>query len=331
MAFTQGRYGVEFSRIETETHHLRTLVCVSLGIVGVAFACYKITRWRAQRKEPPPPRTVLALPLPDPATNTVLPVASAPVVARPLGVATNPTRSEILTAPVPAPRREVVLPPPQPAPTVPPAVRPLVRELQETEAARPQQDQILIRRYAEAERQGNVRNAIDALKKLYDRPSMADQSDPLMRRLGDLNLQMLFSGKQTPWTKTVTVRRGDGRERLAREHRTTTAALVKLNPTVKWEKLKPGDLVTVLEFPNAVLVIRKQTGAADLSLRNEKFFRRYYLTAAKDAKCTSYAVQAEAGCTLHARFKELGVKLSPVDRAELEMFLGPGSRIVVQE
>ena len=105
---------------------------------------------------------------------------------------------------------------------------------------------------------------------------------------------------------------------------------MKLNPTLKWEKIRPGDSITVLDYPNAVLVIHKQTGAADLSLR-EKFFRRYYLSTAKSARCDVYPVGSEAKTTLHARFRELGVRLAAADRAELEMFLAPGSRITVSE
>ena len=327
MSFSRGKYGVEYHRSETETHRLRGFVILALVLTGICFASYRITRWwRSRPAEPPSSPHVVPTPPPRPpkpvATTVTKPETPPP--ATPISPA--PPAIPVTTTPV-----QPVLPPPRPIPTVPPTVRPLVQELLESESARPQADQILIRRYAEAERQGNVRNAIDTITKLFDRPSMADQSNALKRRLGDLNLQMLLSGKSTPWTKTVTVRRGDGRERIAREHRTTTAALIKLNPKTKWEKLRPGDTVTVLEFPNAILVIHKQTNTADLSLRGGKFFRRYDISISKTAVCDIYPITPETGATLHARYRELGVKLSPSDRAELEMFLGPGSRITVTE
>lgn len=318
MAFSRGKYGVEYPRSEAETHHLRGFVVLALVLIGVSFASYRISRWwRSRDNVTPSTPTHVAVTPPRP------PEPVAPPVAKP---DTPPAVS-----PTPVQRPQPVLPPPKPIPTVPPTVRPLVQELLESESARPQVDQILIRRYAEAERQGNVRNAIDTIKKLYDRPSMADQSDALKRRLGDLNLQMLLSGKATPWTKTVTVRRGDGQERIAREHRTTTAALIKLNPKMKWERLRPGDTVNVLDFPNAVLVIHKQSSTADLALRNEKFFRRYDISISKAAACDIYPITPETGATLHARYRELGIKLAIADRAELEMFLGPGARIAVTE
>ena len=317
MAFSRGKYGVEYHRSETETHRLRGFVILALVLIGISFASYRVSRWWRNRKvtSPAPTHVVMTPPSPtEPETPPVAKPDKAPAVS-----------------PTPVQPPQPVLPPPKPVPTVPPTVRPLVQELLESESARPQADQILIRRYAEAERQGNVRNAIDTIKKLYDRPSMADQSDALKRRLGDLNLQMLLSGKATPWTKFVTVRRGDGQERIAREHRTTTAALIKLNPKLKWEKLHPGDTVNVLDFPNAVLVVHKQSNTADLSLRNEKFFRRYDISISKTAVCDIYPITPETGATLHARYRELGVKLSTSDRAELEMFLGPGARIAVTE
>lgn len=318
MAFSRGKYGVEYHRSETETHHLRGFVILALVLIGVSFASYRISRWwRSRNNVTPSMPTHVAVTPPRPPEPTTPPAAKPD---------TPPAVSSTSTKP-PQP----VLPPPKPIPTVPPTVRPLVQELLESESARPQVDQILIRRYAEAERQGNVRNAIDTIKKLYDRPSMADQSDALKRRLGDLNLQMLLSGKATPWTKFVTVRRGDGQERIAREHRTTTAALIKLNPKLKWERLRPGDTVNVLDFPNAVLVIHKQSNTADLSLRNEKFFRRYDISISKTAACDIYPITPETGATLHARYRELGIKLATADRNELEMFLGPGARIAVTE
>lgn len=325
MAFTRGQYGVEYHQSEAERHNLRGFVVLILVLIGVAFACYKISHWWKARRETAdsPKRAPVVRQEAPPTTPAPPPVETQPAVVRP-----NRTRAEILSAsvtPTAAP------PPPPPQPKLPPTVRPLVQGLLETEASRPQQDQILIRRYAEAERQGNVRNAVDAIKKLYDRPSMADFRNLLMRRLGDLNFQELFSGKPTIWTKTVVVRRGDGRDRIAREHRTTSAALMKLNPTVKWEKLKPGDKVTVLEFPNAVLVVHKQTNTADLSLRNEKFFRRYDFTVSKSATCGLYPIAPENGETLRARYRELDAKLAPSDRAELDLFMGPGSRITVTE
>lgn len=341
MAFTRGKYGVEYHPTETETHHLRGFVIVVIAFVLVAFGSYRFSKWWANRKT-----TVTKEPTTEgPRRPAVAEDTNATSVAQGQSTTSNSTSSADPTSNATSAAQTsttsrvapVVLPPPKPTPTVPPTLRPLVRQLLETLETRPQQDRTQIMRYTDAEYRGNTANAADAIKRLYDRPSMADVRDPLMRRLGDLNLETLTnlqertSGKSTAWTKQVVVRRGDGIERLAREHRNTIAAIKRLNPERKWEKLRPGDKVTVLDFPNANLVIHKQTGVADLSLRNEKFFRRYYFTTAKDAECTVYPISNEPGATMSAWFRKLGVRLSYPDRAELELFMGPGARIVVSE
>lgn len=326
MSYSRGKFGVEYHpQGGAETHRLRGLVCIVLALVTVAFIWYKIAKRRPGGDVPPEPRTPVVL---KPPTETARQNAPEAVPSN----STARTSSSVSTNMPAVPRpKSLELPRPRPTPTVAPAVRPLVAQLEETREKRSLQDRILIDRYTVAERDENAALAIDAIKKLYNRPTMADLKDPLLRRLGDLNHALLFSGKSTPWTAVVTVRRGDGRERIAREHRTTPAAVAKLNPTVKWEKLKPGDTLRVLEYPNACLVIHKALGYADLSFKNDQFFRRYYLATAKSAACGVYAIAPEDGSTLHARFRELGVKISAPDRSELEMFLAPGSRITVTE
>ncbi len=291
---------------------------VVVTLVLVAFTWYQFSR-RKTKPAPVPP--------------------TPPVrIAEPTPVKVEPPAKEAVA--VAAPRKPLsetgskskpVAKPPAPKPVVVPPEARLVEKWLETAQTRPDKERVLLERLAEAERQKNVPVAIDTIKKLYDRPTMADLQDQLVRRLGDLNLQHLLSGATTPWTAIVTVKRGDSRDRIAREHRTTPAAVAKLNPRIKWERLQPGNAVRVLNFPNAVLVIYKQRGYADLSLKNGQFFRRYYLSIAKTAKSAVYPIAAESGATVHGRFRELGVKAAPRDRAEMEMFLAPGSRITVAE
>jgi hypothetical protein len=108
---------------------------------------------------------------------------------------------------------------------------------------------------AAAERQGEVVVAIDTIKRLCDCPAVADLHPRLFTRLGQLNMQLLFSERSSPWTARVTVKRGDSRDRLARDNRTTGAALERLNPKTNWARIRPGDVVRVLQYPRAVLVI----------------------------------------------------------------------------
>ena len=321
MGYARGRFGVEYQpHGNTETHRLRWFVGIVTLLVLAAFTWYRLSH---RTPAPKPPREA---------------DARAPVaVSAPVGTPTPRARPEAETTarpPAPsavltnAPRRTAVRTPPT---KQTPQVLRLVGSWLATASTRSEKEQVLLQRLAEAERQGNVPLAIDSLKKLYDRPTMADIRDPLMRRLGDLNVAHLFSGKTTPWTVVVTVKRGDSLNRIAREHRSTPAVVAKLNPRVKWERLQPGDAVRVLDFPNAVLVIYKQLGYADLSLKNGQFFRRYILSIAKSTPCSVYPISPESGATVHARFRELGIRASSPDRAELDLFLAPGSRITVAE
>ena len=52
---------------------------------------------------------------------------------------------------------------------------------------------------------------------------------------------------------------------------------------------------------------------------------------AKSTPCSVYPISPESGATVHARFRELGIRASSPDRAELDLFLAPGSRITVAE
>ncbi len=322
MGYARGRFGVEYQpHGNTETHRLRWFVGIVTLLVLAAFTWYRLSH----RTPAPKPsreadaRPSVAVPAPDETPKPSVRPETAPTTGKPLAP------SAVLTN---APRRTAVQPPPT---KQTPQVQRFVDSLLATASTRSPKEQVLLQRLAEAERQGNVPLAIDSLRKLYDRPTMADIRDPLMRRLGDLNVAHLFSGRTTPWTVVVTVKRGDSLNRIAREHRSTPAVVAKLNPRVKWERLQPGDTVRVLDFPNAVLVIYKQLGYADLSLKNGQFFRRYVLSIAKTTPCSVYPISPESGATVHARFRELGIRASSPDRAELDLFLAPGSRITVAE
>ena len=290
---------------------------------------YSLTSFTLKIRSIRPGRTsFVTAPTPAPAPKAAPPRPSAQDAASPATSRRDAPAAQPKPATIP-----VASPASQPKDAKPPrtkispAAQALVDRILKTLEDRPRGDQVLLRKLVEAEQQGNAKIAVDTIQKLSRRPTMADLKDPLMRRLGDLNLELLLSGQPTPWTTIATVRRGDGRERIAREHRTTPAAVARLNPDVKWERLQPGDSVRVLDFPSAALVVYGD-GTADLSLnKNGQFFRRYYLSVSKTARSGVYPI--ESGASPASRFRELGMKLAPRDRSELEMFLAPGSRIVV--
>jgi LysM repeat protein len=202
--------------------------------------------------------------------------------------------------------------------------------LLDTAHQRPAAERVLLEKLAAAERQGEIVVAIDTIKRLCDRPAVADLHPRLWERLGQLNMQLLLSDRSSPWTARVTVKRGDSRDRLARDNHTTSAALDRLNPNTNWTSIRPGNVIRVLQNPRAVLVIHKGLGFADLSLKGA-FFNRYSFTGGARATAGVYPVSREPGKTAHAYLRDLGVTFSPTDRSDLEMFLAPESSITVSD
>lgn len=310
MSYAKGRFGIEYTprrRPDNKSGGLRwLLVVIGLLLIGSFIVARLLLRQKPARIEvedrtAPEPTIVSIPPAPVP------PAASAPA---PRTVATPPPR------------------PPQPAPD-PQATRDAVKLL-DTVHQRPAAERVLLEKLAAAERQGEIVVAIDTIKRLCDRPAVADLHPRLWERLGQLNMQLLLSDRSSPWTARVTVKRGDSRDRLARDNHTTSAALDRLNPKTNWKSIRPGDVIRVLQNPRAVLVIHKGLGFADLSLKGA-FFHRYSFSGGAHATAGVYPVSREPGKTAHAYLRDLGVSFSPQDRSDLEMFLAPESSITVSD
>ena len=164
---------------------------------------------------------------------------------------------------------------------------------------------------------------IESIRALPGNPA-ADLDDRLARRLGVLNMERLFTQKNRQWVEEVEVRRGANATRLAREYGSTLASFVKLNGGDS--KLRVGQKVFVLSHPRFILVVHRLTRTADLSL-NGKLFKRYYL--AND-------LLGSVGTYVYARsatpfWNDLGVFLKPDDRAEIEMLIPAGTRVVLSD
>jgi len=293
MAFTRGRYGVEHNRRpdDEETHGLRRLVfsLVAISVVASIAAHFIMKQKDAVdvEIEPSSPMRPVEKPVKKPAEKPTLP-ASKPV---PVAPAPEPEKTEKMLDKI---------------------------------RQRPTAERVLLEKLAAAERQGDAMIAIDTIERLCARPAVADLHPQLRERLGKLNMALLLSGRSTPWTALVTVKRGDSRERIARDHHTTGAALERLNEKTNWARIRPGDVVRVLENPRAVLVVHKGLGFADLSLRG-KFFRRFYFKDGKKADAGVYPVSREPGKNVRAHLRKMEITFSPPDRADLEMFLAPDS------
>ena len=317
MAFSRGRYGVEYHRpVDQESHPLRWILIGLIVLVAVSFFVAR------SRRKPGPP--VIA-------HDVTVPTAPAPAVvtevAPPVAL---PSPEKQSARPAPPPPVQPAVPPSQPAVRRPPRDSSFVTKVDEWIASRTwsKDEQVLLILLRDAERQGNLQGARGAIERLLYRPSVEDLKDPLIRHLGELNTQLLFSGTNTPWTATVAVKRGDTLQRIAANHRTTLEALQKLNPMKDPNRLALGQKLRVLNFPDADLVVHKQLQFAELLLK-KRIFKRYYVTVRAAAATGAYQVSNESGSRASDHLRALFEKIAPADRDELRLFLAPGSRITV--
>jgi len=215
-------------------------------------------------------------------------------------------------------------------PPVPSAAAREAEQWAENSSVRPPRERALLQRLADAERLGRLAIAVDTIEQLRAKPSMADLDDRLARRLGDLNIRRLFSGESVPWVTETVVRRGQTVHRIAREHGTTVAAVRQLNRLGPKEEPVAERRLRVLEFPKAALVVHKQTHHADLTL-NGRLFKRYYVSTARATAPGAYPITSKAEEGPRARFAALGIRVTPSDMRELDMFLAPGSMLTISE
>ena len=198
-----------------------------------------------------------------------------------------------------------------------------------TPEKRPAKAQSLLMRLEEAEKSRDlvlIVTTIEQLRALPGKP-LADIDDSLARRLGALNIQWLFEYSNAQWVKRVKVKAGDSATRIAREHGSTLASFVKLNPGIDAGRLKIGMEVGVMNHPRLNLVVSARARTADLHL-NGKFFKRYNLAIGTSAKPGAY----EVGASPKKSLGECGVVVGNADdRSELESLLPRGSSITVSD
>ena len=244
--------------------------------------------------------------------------------------------NEVTPATVPAIVATNAIPPPTVNPQLATnAPQPVVadresEEWAENSSSRSSRERALLLKLADAERLGRFAVAADAIEQLRARPSMADLDDKLARRLGAYNVKRLFSGEATPWTAETTVRRGQTVHRIAREHGTTVAAVRQLNGLGPREEPQVGRKLRILEFPKAAFVAHRQTRYADLML-NGRLFKRYYISVGKNTKPGAYPITSKPEEGPRSRFAALGIRVTPDDMLELDMFLAPGSAFTISE
>ena len=184
----------------------------------------------------------------------------------------------------------------------------------------------LLLRLEEAEKKRDVEMAIATIEQLRALPGqpIADKEDELARRLGELNLRWLFDLRNAQWVEQVTAKSGDSASRIAVNHGATLASLKRLNPTLDVDKLRVGAKVWTMNRPRFNLVVHKSSRMAELML-NDKFFKRYDLREAVSGEAGLYETPGK----LRPFLAEHGIWFNQPDRAELEVLLPKGSRLLI--
>ena len=186
----------------------------------------------------------------------------------------------------------------------------------------------LLMRLDEAERLSDIEMAATTIERIRALPGepAADIDDKLSRRLGELNLRRLFEFRNGQWVKTLVVKTGDSAIRIASENGSSYASLVKLNNLSDANRIKVGQKLYVMSNPRFILVVRKRSRIADLSL-NGKFFRRYDLKSVSECNIGVY----ELGSNTRRFLTDMKLEFSASDRKELEILLAPSTQVSVSE
>lgn len=215
-----------------------------------------------------------------------------------------------------------------PSGPAPSAAKPAVRPISTGDAsARSVKVRSLLQKLEVAERNGECELAAGTIEELRRNHAqeIADCDDRLARRLGDYNLRMLFEKRNPKWVTEVTVKAGDAASRIAAEHGSTLASLMKLNGLDDAGQIQSGKKLYVMKSPRFILVVRKRSKIADLSL-NGRFFRRYDLERC-DAKPGIYQFDSGVARNLVRR----GVVFPATAQRELEMLLPLKAQMTVSE
>lgn len=296
MAFSRGKYGIEYNVPAPIVNRRRGVPPLAVALVAIvallaagSFALTLARRYRSRRAEDAQAREA--------------------TLATGASVATE--ESEL------APR-----------PSAPPLTDEPPLRTGGTVARRPQRVENLLMRLEEAERKRDLVMAVNSIEQLRAMPGApaADLDDALVRRLGVLNARWLFELRNAQWVSEVTVKGGDSLARIAREHGSTVASAVRLNPGVDPDRITVGQKLKVMNHPRFNLVVHRRSQTADLQL-NGKLFRRYDLVAPVRSEPGAYELTANA-----RRFwAERSLEFSAADRRELETLLPGGTSVLVSE
>jgi hypothetical protein len=174
---------------------------------------------------------------------------------------------------------ESVLPPSAPVPARPASIRPQsgTSATKPTPArppvARPAVQPASLERARQLDSQGNLLHARTAYLDLLRTGLGESLRAEIERRLGEINITLLFSPHDMPEKVPYTVQRNDAMDKIARKFGTTTELIVKSNNVRNENRIKAGDMFRVF---NGKFSLRISKARCDMILyMNGEFCKRY--------------------------------------------------------
>lgn len=199
-------------------------------------------------------------------------------------------------------------------------------DLARLEASGSARTRVLVRRLLKLNESRDLVAAIATVEELRALPdARAAADDFLARQLGEMNMELLLSGRENKWTAEIVLRGGHTLARLAHEHGTTVSAIAKLNGIKDPGRVRAGAKLRILEHPAFSLSADTAAGTADLTL-NGRFFKRYRFDGGKAGTSAEVSRQETAARV----FARLGLEFPGEELEELKMLLAPGSAVEVR-
>jgi hypothetical protein len=202
MAYVSGPYGIQYEdrSSNNESHRVRWILTAVLVLVAVSFACVKIKNATSSGKNPPAEKlkeTIIKKEEPSripeikaPMKNVKIPTKNIPP-APPL-IPEGTEKNAKLNAPSdPTVELDSSITKTQILKRDPWSVQ--VNTWLESAETRSTTDRNLLERLSTAVREKKISLEIDSLEKLCRRPTLVDIKDPMLRRLGELNMKRFLS------------------------------------------------------------------------------------------------------------------------------------------
>ncbi len=131
------------------------------------------------------------------------------------------------------------------------------------------------------ETQGEELKVKEALSKIIAEHPDYDKIEDVQKRLGDLNIGIIFSKTPTPQTEVYQVQPGDSLGKLSKKYN-TTKELIKRSNNLKSDVIRVGENLRIWKAPFSVFVSKSQNTMVLKS--NDEVVKIYRVSTGKDKK-----------------------------------------------